>query len=171
MPYYLGQWIRSRKLKTVKDTQLFVPITAQFQDWNLPRDKEFQQILIDRSTTNNNRHGYFLCLCRGGTRVHEMDKDISVNVRIAWLISGIMGILLRVIPDAGFFCKWEPTARHSRTSPNETYNAMRYRSSGKHNCLISSKIHHSLFGGSPSAICTCSCASLNEWGGRSLFKF
>ena len=62
--------------KTLEDTRKFVTMTAQFQGWELLRDEDLMNLLLDGLMTNYNRYGYFLCPCRDGHGTREDDHDI-----------------------------------------------------------------------------------------------
>ena len=55
---------------------MFVELVAKHQGWELVRDKEHLQVLIEGLTTNWNRYGYFSCPCRLADGIREKDKDI-----------------------------------------------------------------------------------------------
>ncbi|MBN2155784.1 MAG: ferredoxin:thioredoxin reductase [Candidatus Lokiarchaeota archaeon] len=62
--------------KTLKDTEKFVFMVAEKQDWELHPDKEFLKMLCEGLTENWNRYGYYSCPCRDGSGSKITDNDI-----------------------------------------------------------------------------------------------
>jgi len=51
-------------MKTFDDVRLFVTMVAMQQGWELNRDPEHIEIIIEGFAKNYNRYGYFSCPCR-----------------------------------------------------------------------------------------------------------
>ncbi|HOP63170.1 MAG TPA: ferredoxin-thioredoxin reductase catalytic domain-containing protein [Spirochaetota bacterium] len=64
------------KKKDYNDTMTFVSMVAEKQNWELNRDSEHLEIIINGLTKNYNRYGYFSCPCRDGSGIKEKDMDI-----------------------------------------------------------------------------------------------
>lgn len=68
-------------MKTIGDVRLFVNMVAAQQGWELNRDPEHVEIIIEGFAKNYNRYGYFSCPCRDASGIKENDKDIICPCR------------------------------------------------------------------------------------------
>lgn len=68
-------------MKSFGDAKLFVTMVATQQGWELNRDQEHLEIIIEGLAKNYNRYGYFSCPCRDASGNREKDRDIVCPCR------------------------------------------------------------------------------------------
>lgn len=63
-------------MKTFDDAKLFVHMVAGKQGWELNRDHEHLEIIIEGLAKNYNRYEYYSCPCRDASADKQADADI-----------------------------------------------------------------------------------------------
>jgi len=64
------------KVKSYTDVSLFISMVADKNRWELNRNGEHLEMIIEGLMKNYNRYGYFSCPCRDADGIREKDKDL-----------------------------------------------------------------------------------------------